>query len=330
MLDPSLEGWTAEMVGDDIAWMRFGPDGRLYAVNPEFGLFGVAPGTGEKTNPNAMRTVEKGNSIFTNVALTDDGDVWWEGMTEQVPSHLTSWKGQSWTPESGELSSHPNSRFCTPAQQCPMMAPEYDEPNGVPISAILFGGRRKTTVPLVYESRDWNHGVFIGATLSSETTAAATGAVGVVRRDPMAMLPFIGYNAGDYVGHWLDIGKQADAEKLPKVYQVNWFRRDEEDGSFLWPGFGENARVLKWVVERLEGTADAVETPVGLVPTVDALDTTGLDMTREQVEKALAVNTSDWVAETELISEWLDRFGDNLPTQIRDEFNTLKQRVTEA
>ncbi len=330
MLDPTLEGWTAEMVGDDIAWMRFGPDGRLYAVNPEFGLFGVAPGTGEKTNPNAMRTVEKGNSIFTNVALTDDGDVWWEGMSEEVPSHLTSWKGQSWTPESGEPSSHPNSRFCTPAAQCPMMAPEYDEPNGVPISAILFGGRRKTTVPLVFESRDWNHGVFIGATLSSETTAAATGAVGVVRRDPMAMLPFIGYNAGDYVGHWLDIGKQADAALLPKIYQVNWFRRDEEDGSFLWPGFGENSRVLKWIVERLEGTADAVETPVGLVPTPEALDTTGLDMTREQVAKALAVNTEDWVAETELISEWLDKFGDNLPTQIRDEFNTLQQRVTEA
>ncbi len=328
MIDPTLEGWTAEMVGDDIAWMRFGQDGRLYAVNPEFGLFGVAPGTGERTNPNAMRTVEKGNSIFTNVALTDDGDIWWEGMTEDKPAHLTDWKGRDWTPESGELSSHPNSRFCTPAKQCPMMAAEYDEPNGVPIDAILFGGRRKTTVPLVYESRDWAHGVFIGATLSSETTAAATGAVGVVRRDPMAMLPFIGYNAGDYVNHWLEIGKQADESKLPKIFQVNWFRRDDEDGSFLWPGFGDNARVLKWVVERLDGSAEAVETPVGLVPAPGALDTTGLDMSEEQVAKALAVNVDEWRdAELPLIEEWFAKFGDTLPTQLADELATLKARL---
>jgi len=330
MIDPTLEGWSAEMVGDDIAWMRFGKDGRLYAVNPEFGLFGVAPGTGEHTNPNAMRTVEKGNSIFTNVALTDDGDVWWEGMTKEAPAHLTDWKGQDWTPDNGEVSSHPNSRFCTPAKQCPMMAAEYDEPNGVPIDAILFGGRRKTTVPLVFESRDWAHGVFIGATLSSETTAAATGAVGVVRRDPMAMLPFIGYNAGDYVNHWLEIGKQADESKLPRIYGVNWFRRDDEDGSFLWPGFGDNARVLKWIVERLDGRADAVETPVGLVPTIEALDTTGLDMTTEQVEKALAVDADDWNAELPLIDEWFAKFGDALPTQLADELSTLKARLEDA
>ena len=326
MIDPTLEGWTAEMVGDDIAWMRFGPDGRLYAVNPEFGLFGVAPGTGNHSNPNAMRTVERGSSIFTNVALTDDGDVWWEDMTKTAPAHLTDWKGNSWTPESGVPSSHPNSRFCTPAKQCPMMADEYDQPNGVPIDAILFGGRRQTTVPLVYESRDWTHGVFIGATLSSETTAAAAGAVGVVRRDPMAMLPFIGYNAADYVGHWLEMGKQHDESKLPKIYQVNWFRRDE-NGKWLWPGFGDNARVLKWIIERLDGTAEAVETPVGFVPKPEDLDLTGLDMTTEEVAKALAVDNAEWVKETELIGEWLAKFGDKLPTPIRDEYETLKQRV---
>ena len=252
MIEPTVPGWKAEMIGDDIAWMRFGPDGRLYAVNPEFGLFGVAPGTGYNTNPNAMRTVEHGNSIFTNVALTDDLDVWWEGMTDEPPAHLTDWKGRDWTPGNGEVSSHPNSRFCTPAKQCPMMAAEYDEPDGVPIDAILFGGRRRSTVPLVYEARDWAHGVFVGATLSSETTAAATGAVGVVRRDPMAMLPFIGYNAGDYMRALDGDREAADAAKLPRSIQVNWFRRD--DGrQFLWPGFGENSRVLKWIIERLEG-----------------------------------------------------------------------------
>ena len=331
MIEPVLDGWEAEMVGDDIAWMRFGADGRLYAINPEFGLFGVAPGTGLHSNPNAMITVDKGNSIFTNVALTDEGDVWWEGMTKAKPGHLIDWKGNDWTPESDTPSSHPNSRFCTPAKQCPMIAPEYDEPNGVPIDAILFGGRRGTTVPLVYESRDWAHGVFVGATLSSETTAAATGAVGVVRRDPMAMLPFIGYNAGDYVNHWLEIGKQADESKLPKIYQVNWFRKDDEDGSFLWPGFGDNARVLKWIVERLEGTAEAVETPVGLVPTPSAIDTTGLDMSEEQVAKALAVNVDEWRdKELPLIEEWFAKFGDKLPTQLADELATLKTRLETA
>jgi phosphoenolpyruvate carboxykinase (GTP) len=332
MITPTVPGWKAEMVGDDIAWMRFGDDGRLYAVNPEFGLFGVAPGTGASTNPNAMATIEKGNSVFTNVALTDDGDVWWEGMTDEPPAHLTDWHGNDWTPEDGKngvLSSHPNSRFCTPASQCPMIAPEYDNPDGVPIDAILFGGRRKTTVPLVYESRDWTHGTFIGATLSSETTAAATGAVGVVRRDPMAMLPFIGYHAGDYMNHWLEIGKSADASKLPRIFGVNWFRRDEEDGSFLWPGFGENSRVLKWVIERLDGEADAVETPIGFVPTGGSIDIDGLDMTPDQVAKAIAVNATDWEKELPLIQEWFDKFGDQLPAELWAELDALKARISE-
>ena len=327
MIEPTIDGWKAEMIGDDIAWMRFGPDGRLYAVNPEFGLFGVAPGTGYHTNPNAMRTVERGNSIFTNVALTDDLDIWWEGMTEEPPAHLTDWKGRDWVPGNGELSSHPNSRFCTPAKQCPMMADEYDMPDGVPIDAILFGGRRKSTVPLVYESRDWAHGVFVGATLSSETTAAAVGAVGVVRRDPMAMLPFIGYNAGDYMEHWLEIGKQADAAKLPRIYQVNWFRKDDEDGSFLWPGFGDNSRVLKWIIDRLEGDVEAVETPIGLVPAPGDLDTAGLDVTDEQLAKVLAVKTEDWEAEVPLIEEWFDKIGETLPTVLRTELDGLKVRL---
>jgi phosphoenolpyruvate carboxykinase (GTP) len=332
MITPTVPGWKAEMVGDDIAWMRFGDDGRLYAVNPEFGLFGVAPGTGASTNPNAMATIEKGNSVFTNVALTDDGDVWWEGMTDEPPAHLTDWHGNDWTPEDGKngvLSSHPNSRFCTPASQCPMIAPEYDNPDGVPIDAILFGGRRQTTVPLVYESRDWTHGTFIGATLSSETTAAATGAVGVVRRDPMAMLPFIGYHAGDYMNHWLEIGKSADASKLPRIFGVNWFRRDEEDGSFLWPGFGENSRVLKWVIERLDGEADAVETPIGFVPTGGSIDIDGLDMTPDQVAKAIAVNATDWEKELPLIQEWFDKFGDQLPAELWAELDALKARISE-
>ncbi len=329
MLEPTIDGWKAEMIGDDIAWMRFGEDGRLYAVNPEFGLFGVAPGTGMGTNPTAMRTIEQGNSIFTNVALTDDGDIWWEGMTKDKPAHLTDWKGRDWTPDNGELSSHPNSRFTTPARQCPMLAAEYDSPNGVPIDAILFGGRRATTVPLVYESRDWTHGTFIGATLSSETTAAAVGAVGVVRRDPMAMLPFIGYHAGDYMNHWLEIGKQADESKLPRIYQVNWFRKDK-DGHWLWPGFGDNARVLKWVVQRLEGQVDAVETVVGRVPKVEDIDITGLDMPVEDVEKALAVNVDDWKAELPLIEEWFEKFGDKLPAQLRAELDGLKGRLADA
>ncbi len=327
MIEPTLPGWKAEMVGDDIAWLRFGPDGRLYAQNPEAGLFGVAPGTGWHTNPNAMRAVDKGRSVFTNVALTDDGDVWWEGMTEEPPSHLTSWKHEDWTPGSGTLSSHPNSRFCTPTENVDILAPEYHDPRGVPISAIIFGGRRKTTIPLVVQSRDWQHGVFMGATLSSETTAAATGAVGVVRRDPMAMLPFIGYHAGDYFQHWLDIGKSADAAKLPQIFYVNWFRRDD-DGSFLWPGYGENSRVLKWIVERVEGTAQANETPIGHVPAEGALDLSGLDeLTPEKLAKALAVDPDEWKAELPLIEEWFATIGDKTPSTLLTELDGLKARL---
>jgi phosphoenolpyruvate carboxykinase (GTP) len=325
MLKPTIPGWKVETLGDDIAWMRFGEDGRLYAVNPEFGFFGVAPGTNEHTNPYAMETIRRGNSVFTNVALTDDGDIWWEGM-ENPPAHATSWKGQDWTPESAELSSHPNSRYCTPISQCPILAPEYEDPEGVPISAILFGGRRKTTIPLVTEARDWVHGTFMGATLSSETTAAATGEVGVVRRDPMAMLPFIGYNAGDYFQHWIDIGKDADASKLPKIFYVNWFRRNDA-GDFVWPGFGENSRVLKWVIERLEGTAAAQETPIGHVPTLESLDTDGLEMSREDLVDCLRVDTEEWKAEIPQITEWFEKFGDTLPTTLWTELDGLKARL---
>jgi phosphoenolpyruvate carboxykinase (GTP) len=325
MLQPTIPGWKVETLGDDIAWMRIGEDGRLWAVNPEYGFFGVAPGTNHHTNPNAMRTIDKGSSVFTNVALTEDGDVWWEGL-ENPPARATSWKGEPWTPESTELSSHPNSRYCTPIKQCDILAPEYDDPRGVPIDAILFGGRRKTTVPLVFEARDWTHGTFLGATLSSETTAAAVGAVGVVRRDPMAMLPFIGYNAGDYFGHWIGIGKDNDAAKLPRIFYVNWFRRGE-DGDFLWPGFGENSRVLKWVVERIDGQAAAVETPIGHVPTPESLDTDGLDITPEQLATALAVDAEEWRAEVPQIQEWFDKFGDDLPSVLWTELDGLKARL---
>ncbi|GIJ51098.1 phosphoenolpyruvate carboxykinase [GTP] [Virgisporangium aliadipatigenens] len=327
MLEPTIPGWKVETLGDDIAWMRFGEDGRLYAVNPEYGLFGVAPGTDWRTNPNAMRTLAKGNSVYTNVALTDDGDIWWEGMGEP-PAHLTDWKGRDWTPDSDEPSSHPNSRFCTPINQCPILAPEYEDPKGVPIDAILFGGRRRTTIPLIAEARDWVHGVYMGATLSSETTAAAAGKVGVVRRDPMAMLPFIGYNAGDYFAHWISMGKgvDGDASKLPRVFYVNWFRRGA-DGRFLWPGFGENSRVLKWVVERIEGTADAVDSPVGKIPTAASLDTDGLDLTEADLEAALRVDADEWRAEIPQVTEWFNRFGDRLPGVLWAELDALKARL---
>ncbi len=326
MVEPTIPGWKAETIGDDIAWIRVGPDGRLYAVNPEFGLFGVAPGTGWGTNANAMRTIEKGNSVFTNVALTDDGDIWWEGMTDDPPAHLTDWKGQDWTPDSEELSSHPNSRFCTPIKQCPVIAPEYDDPNGVPLDAILFGGRRKTTIPLVTEARDWTHGTFMGATLSSETTAAQTGAVGVVRRDPMAMLPFIGYDGGDYFNHWISMAKNNDESKFPKIFYVNWFRRDD-DGGFLWPGFGENSRVLKYVVDRCDGRVEANETPIGLVPPPESIDTEGLDVSTEQLEAALRVDVEEWKAEIPQINEWFEKFGDKLPTTLWTELDGLKARL---
>jgi phosphoenolpyruvate carboxykinase (GTP) len=325
MLEPTVPGWKVESVGDDIAWMRIGEDGRLWAVNPEYGFFGVAPGTNEHTNPNAMRTINQGTSVFTNVALTEDGDIWWEGL-ENTPAHATSWKGEPWTPDSGELSSHPNSRYCTPIKQCPILAPEYDDPRGVPIDAILFGGRRPTTIPLVTEARDWTHGTFMGATLSSETTAAAVGQVGVVRRDPMAMLPFIGYNAGDYLNHWITMGKDNDVSKLPKIYYVNWFRRSQ-DGGFLWPGYGENSRVLKWIIERLEGTAAAVETPIGLVPAPGALDIDGLDLTEEEVRQALSVHRDEWVREIPQIEEWFEKFGDELPGVLWTELDGLKARL---
>lgn len=328
MLQPTIPGWRAETLGDDIAWMRFGKDGRLYAVNPEFGFFGVAPGTNWKSNPNAMRTIEAGNTVFTNVALTDDNDVWWESL-EGDPQHLIDWKGRDWTPDSGEKAAHPNSRYCTPMSQCPILAPEWDDPQGVPISGILFGARRKTTVPLVTQARDWQHGVFMGATMGSEQTAAAEGKVGTVRRDPMAMLPFLGYHVGDYFQHWLDLGKNADESKMPKVFFVNWFRRGD-DGGFLWPGFGENSRVLKWIVDRIEHKAGGQDTPIGIVPKAEDLDLDGLDASSDEVAQALAVNPAEWREELPLIEEWFEFVGDKLPTGVRDEFEALKQRLSEA
>jgi phosphoenolpyruvate carboxykinase (GTP) len=325
MLEPALSGWKVETIGDDIAWIRFGEDGRMYAVNPENGFFGVAPGTDWHTNPNAMRTIAKGNSLFTNVALTDDGDIWWEGMGEP-PAHLTDWKGRDWQPGSSEVAAHPNSRYCTPIEQCDTKAPEWDDPRGVPLDAIFFGGRRKDTIPLVTEARDWQHGVFMGATLSSETTAAAAGKVGVVRRDPMAMLPFIGYHAGDYFAHWIEVGKGADAVKLPKIFYVNWFRRDA-DGKFLWPGFSENIRVLKWAIERIEGRAAAVDTPIGRIPAPDALDVEGLQMSKDELSQALAVDPEQWRAEIPAIEEWFDKIGDKVPSSLRDELASLKLRL---
>ena len=327
MLEPTVEGWTVETLGDDIAWIRFGEDGRLYAMNPEFGFFGVAPGTGWGTNANAMRTIEKGNTIFTNVALTDDGDVWWEGMSEEAPNHLIDWQSRDWTPDSGVLSSHPNSRFCTPAAQCPIIAPEWESPEGVPLSAIFFGGRRKTTIPLVVQARDWEHGVFLGATLSSETTAAATGQVGIVRRDPFAMIPFIGYHVGDYLKHWLEIGKKGEKEKLPKIFYVNWFRR-AKDGSFLWPGFGENSRILKWAIEEIEGKSHSQETKLGLMPAPDSIDMKGLELTSGELSEALEVDEIEWKAEIPLIEEWFERIGTKLPEEMRTQLAKLKSNFS--
>ncbi|HEY5709549.1 MAG TPA: phosphoenolpyruvate carboxykinase (GTP) [Solirubrobacterales bacterium] len=324
MLIPTIPGWKVETVGDDIAWMKFGSDGRLYAVNPEAGFFGVAPGTGEATNPNAMRTIES-NSIFTNCAKTDDGDVWWEGMTSEPPEHLVDWHGDDWTPESQEPSSHPNARFTTPAAQCPTIAPEWEDPAGVPIDAFLFGGRRATAVPLVHEAFDWEHGVFLGATMSSEKTAAASGNVGELRFDPMAMLPFCGYNMADYFAHWLEAGKREGAE-LPRIFYVNWFRKDA-DGKFLWPGFGENSRVLEWVFRRCEGTAGAVETPIGLLPSAGAIDTEGLNISAEAMQELLSVDEDLVREQLPQVKEHLARFGERLPDQLKTQLQNLEQRL---
>ncbi len=328
MLEPTVPGWKVETVGDDIAWMRFGDDGRLYAINPEAGFFGVAPGTSLETNANAIKSLYA-NSIFTNVALTDDGDVWWEGLTSEKPAHLIDWKGNDWTPESTEPSSHPNSRFTAPAEQCPAIAPNWEDPAGVPISAILFGGRRATNVPLVNEALDWQHGVFVGATVSSETTAAAVGTMGQLRRDPFAMLPFCGYNMADYWGHWLKVGASTPAENLPRIYQVNWFRKDSE-GNYLWPGFGENSRVLTWIVERLEGKADAIDTAIGRQPAEGALDVVGLDISAEQFAELFAVDSTSWLAEADLTEEYFAQFGDHLPAELTAQLAALRERLTNA
>ena len=320
MLVPTLPGWKVETVGDDIAWMRFGADGRLYAINPEAGFFGVAPGTGEDTNPNAIHTLW-GNAVFTNVALTDDGDVWWEGLTKDKPAHLIDWKGNDWTPASADPAAHPNARFTVPAAQCPTIAPEWEDPKGVPIDAILFGGRRATAVPLVTEARDWTHGVFLGATVSSETTAAQAGAIGQLRRDPFAMLPFCGYNMGDYFAHWLEIGAREGA-KLPQIYYVNWFRKGS-DGSFLWPGYGENSRVLAWIVDRLEGRATGVATPIGTLPADGELDLTGLDLSDEARSALLTVDVETWKQEAALIPGHFETFGDHLPKELWAEHEAL-------
>jgi phosphoenolpyruvate carboxykinase (GTP) len=305
--------------------MKFGEDGRLYAINPEAGFFGVAPGTSEKTNLNALRTLDA-NCIYTNVARTDDGDIWWEGLTDEPPAHLIDWKGNDWTPESDAPAAHPNARFTAPASQCPSIAPEWEDPAGVPISAILFGGRRATNVPLVTEAFDWQHGVFLGSVMSSEKTAAAAGTVGEVRFDPFAMLPFMGYNVGDYFGHWLEIGEATGADKLPKLFWVNWFRKDT-DGRFLWPGFGDNSRVLKWVLERVEGRGGATDTPIGRVPTTDALDTSGLDIDQGTLEKLLTVDPEAWRTEIQLIEAHYEKVGERLPDELRDELRELEKRL---
>ncbi len=327
MLNPTVDGWKVECVGDDIAWMKFGEDGRLYAINPEAGFFGVAPGTSMRSNPNAMGSFEK-NSLFTNCALTPDGDVWWEEMTDTLPPHLTDWRGNAWTPESGSPAAHPNARFTAPASQCPVIASEWEDPNGVPISAILFGGRRATVVPLVNEARDWQHGTFLGSIMGSEKTAAAAGTVGELRRDPMAMLPFCGYNMADYWAHWLRIGERAGAQ-LPKIYCVNWFRKSA-GGDFLWPGFGENSRVLKWVFERCEGDVKAVETPIGNLPKERDLDLSDLGITADAREDLLGVDVEGWTAEIPGIRAHYDQFGDRLPRELRDELAALEERLEAA
>jgi len=327
MLVPTIPGWKVETIGDDIAWMKFGRDGRLYAINPEFGFFGVAPGTSMKSNPNAMLTATR-NSIFTNCAMTPEGDIWWEGMSEEKPAELTDWLRRPWNPQVGRKAAHPNARFTTPASQCPVIAPEWQDPKGVPIDAILFGGRRAGIVPLVTESFHWQHGTFLGATASSETTAAAAGKVGQLRRDPMAMLPFCGYHMGDYFGHYLKIGNTAGA-KLPRIYYVNWFRTDES-GKFLWPGYGENSRVLKWIFERCDGKVHAKDTPIGRLPEPEDLDTHGLDLPPANVNKLLSVDVEGWLAEVPLIREHFAKFGSQLPDGLRQEVDELEARLKAA
>ena len=322
MLVPTIPGWKAETIGDDICWMKIGDDGRLYAINPEAGFFGVAPGTSNKTNLNAMETLW-GNCIYTNTALTDDGDVWWEEMTDTPPARATDWRGDPWNPEVTTPAAHPNARFTAPASQCPSAAPEWEDPAGVPISAILFGGRRRTTVPLVTEANDWDHGVFLGSIMASEKTAAAEGVQGELRFDPMAMLPFCGYNYGDYFAHWLSMKDRTDVANLPKIFFVNWFRRDE-DGRFLWPGFGENARVLKWVFERVDGTVDAIDSPIGKLPVPDQLDLSGLDINQADLDTLLAVDTEGWKGAVPQIREHFDSFGDRLPAELNAAVDQLE------
>ncbi|XPP26486.1 MAG: phosphoenolpyruvate carboxykinase (GTP) [Leucobacter sp.] len=324
MLQPTIPGWKVETIGDDIAWLRPGKDGRLYAINPEAGFFGVAPGTGESTNPVAMDTLW-GNTIFTNVALTDDGDVWWEGKTDEVPEHLIDWQGNDWTPDSGRPSAHPNSRFTVPIQQTPTLADDWFEQDGVPLDAILFGGRRATNVPLVAQSRSWQHGVFVGATISSEKTAAQEGTVGELRRDPFAMLPFCGYNMADYWGHWLEMGQEL-GEKAPKIFQVNWFRKGA-DGRYLWPGFGDNSRVIDWIIRRVEGRVGGRETPIGVLPAEGELNLDGIEEVAADLDEIFAIDAASWLAESDLTEEFFGRFGDRLPEGLRTELTELRGRL---
>jgi len=328
MLIPTIPGWKVETIGDDIAWMKFGEDGRLYAINPEAGFFGVAPGTSMDSNKNAMLSIQK-NTIFTNVALTDDGDVWWEGIGTPAPDHLIDWRGRDWTPDSKENAAHPNARFTAPASQCPVIAPEWEDPKGVPISAILVGGRRPTTIPLVHESFDWNHGVFMGSIMGSEITAATIDKnIGKVRRDPFAMLPFMGYHVGDYLQHWLDMGTKTSPDKLPKIFYVNWFRKNSE-GKWLWPGFGENSRVLKWIIERVSGEGKAVKTPIGYVPTEDAIDTEGLNVSKADMAELLRVDKEEWLKEVESIKEHFAKYGEKMPKELYAQLDALEKRLKE-
>ncbi len=326
MLRPTIPGWKIETLGDDIAWIRPGEDGRMWAINPEAGFFGVAPGTGESTNATAVETLW-GNTIFTNVALRPDGDVWWEGLTETPPAHLTDWEGNDWTPDSGRPAAHPNSRFTVSAAQCPQISDDWEQ--AVPLDVILFGGRRATNVPLVVEATDWTHGVFLGSTISSERTAAAEGTVGELRRDPFAMLPFCGYNMGDYFAHWLKVGRQLRFDRAPRIFQVNWFRRGE-DGRFLWPGFGDNSRVVDWIIRRISGEVSAVDSPIGRLPLTSDLNLDGLDISPQDLEELFAVDAEAWSKEADSTEEFFDTFGDTMPAALRAELASLRYRLAQA